>query len=91
MRSAKNQFYQVDYKTQTLFHEICNVSLIFIIDLYLTFKLKIAKVLKLLNFLKTEFINHARSKSVKEPKQFNSKYFKFLLTVFHIANMIVKV
>ena len=91
MRSAKNQFYLVGYKTKTQFHEICYVSLIFIIDLYLILKLKTIKVLELLNFLKTEFINHARSKFVKEPKQFNSKYFKFLLTVFHIANMIVKV
>jgi len=91
MWSAKNQFYLVDYKTKTKFREICYVNLIFITDLYLILKLKTVKVVKFVNFLKTEFINHARSKFVKEPKQFNSKYFKYLLTVFHIVNMIVKV
>jgi len=91
MWSAKNQFYLFDYKTKTQFREICYVNLIFIIDLNLILKLKTVKVVKFVNFLKTEFINHARSKFVKEPKQFNSKYFKYLLTVFHIVNMIVKV
>lgn len=91
MRSAKNQFCLVDYKTKTQFPEICYVSLIFVIDLYLILKLKTVKVLKFINFLKTEFINRVRFKFVKELKQFNSKYFKFLLTVFHIVKMLVKV
>jgi len=91
MWSAKNLCNLVNYKTKTKFREICYVNLIFIIDLYLILKLKTVKVVKFVNFLKTKFINHARSKFVQEPKQFNSKYFKFLLTVFHIVNMTIKV
>ena len=87
----KNQFYQVDYKIKKLFPLISYVNFISVIGLNLTSKLKIIIVLGWLNFLKIEFTIHARFKFIKVPKQFNFKYFKSLLIVFHIANMIVEV
>ena len=87
----KNQFYQVDYKIKKLFPLISYVNFISVIGLNLTSKLKIIIVLGWLNFLKIEFTILARFKFIKVPKQFNFKYFKSLLIVFHIANMIVEV
>ena len=86
----KNQFYPVDYKIKKQFLEIRYVSFIFVLNLYLTFKLKIIKALELLNCLKIVFINHVVFKFIKGPKLFNFKYFKSLLIAFHIANMIVE-
>jgi hypothetical protein len=88
---VKNQFYQVDYKIKKFFPLISYVNFISVIGLNLTSKLKIIIVLGWLNFLKIEFTIHARFKFIKVPKQFNFKYFKSLLIVFHIANMIVEV
>ena len=91
MRSAKNQFYPIDYKIKKLFPLICYMYLISVINLYLTFKLMIIIILEWLNFLKITFVSPVRLKFVKEPKQFNFKYFVSLLIVFHIANIIVEV
>ena len=91
MRSAKNQFYPINYKIQKLFPLICYMYLISVINLYLTFKLMIIIILGWLNFLKITFASPVRFKFVKGPKQFNFKYFESLLIVFHITNIIVEV